>query len=539
MIESYEKISSYKFYKQIILILFISVFSFSEFDSDAKQNEDSLAISDVIQIKPVFDDNLDSLLNLWYVQQSTVAEDLVSDSLFADSLHTSIPDSVYINRLSRIPSVFKLTYNPVVRKYIEMYTQQKRDRVQVMLGLAEYYFPIFDDIFDYYGIPNEIKYMSVIESALNPRARSRTRAIGLWQFMYGTGKRYGLTINSLVDERRDPIKATHAAAQFSKDLYQIFGDWQLVVAAYNCGPGNVNKAIRRAGGKKDFWDIYRYLPRETRGHVPAFIAAVYTMTYYKEHNLIPLPITVPLRIDTIMINRELHLKQVADVLKIPLIQLRDMNPEYIQDIIPAKGNLIYPLTIPVEYATKFIDLQDSIYSYKDSLYFNSKQLLKSPNYNTYKGAGIKPSGNYIVVYYTVKPNESLGLIAEWFDCRINDLMDWNDLYNYRIRAGQKLVVYVPRKSVTYYQQINDMTLNEKQQLKNKGTASTVQQPQKNTSQSQVNTGNFVYYIVKQGDTLWDIAKQYPGISGEDIRRWNNLSENAMIIPGQKIKIKIM
>lgn len=539
MKEFCKKISENKFYTIFLLILFISGFSYLGFDSDAKQNEDSVAINDVNQIKPVFDDNLDSLLNLWYVQQSTVVEDLVSDSLFADTLYNSIPDSVYINRLSRIPSIFKLTYNPVVRKYIEMYTQQKRDRVQVMLGLAEYYFPIFDDIFDYYGIPNEIKYMSVIESALNPRARSRTRAIGLWQFMYGTGKRYGLTINSLVDERRDPIKATHAAAQFSKDLYQIFGDWQLVVAAYNCGPGNVNKAIRRAGGKRDFWDIYRYLPRETRGHVPAFIAAVYTMTYYKEHNLIPLPISMPLRTDTILINHKLHLKQVADVLKISLNQLRDMNPQYIQDIIPAKGSLIYPLTIPVEYATKFIDLQDSIYSYKDSLYFNSKLLLKFPNYTTYRGGGIKPSGNYAIVYYTVKSGESLGLIAEWFDCRINDLMDWNDLYSYRIRAGQKLIIYVPRKSLTYYQQINDMTFNEKQQLKNKGTASVVQQTQKNTSQIQDNTGNFIYYIVKQGDTLWDIAKQYPGISGDDIRRWNNLSENAMIVPGQKIKIKVI
>jgi membrane-bound lytic murein transglycosylase D len=519
-----------------VSVLFFLTFTTITF---ARQPGDSTFIIETNQIKPVFDDNLDSLLNLYYVRNSPAIEDLVNDTSLRDLIYSNIPDSVYINRLAKIPSVFKLTYNPIVRQYIEMYTQRKRDRVQVMLGLAEYYFPMFDDIFDSYGVPVELKYMSIIESALNPRARSRTRAIGIWQFMYGTGKRYGLNVNSLVDERRDPIKETHAAAQYSKELYDIFGDWQLVVAAYNCGPANVNKAIRRSGGKKNYWDIYRYLPRETRGHVPAFIAAAYVMTYYKEHNLTPVPVSMPLRTDTIMVNHELHLMQVSDVLKIPIAQLRDLNPQYLMDIIPARNGQSFPLTLPLEYVTKFIDKQDSILKYRDSIYFNQKELFKSPNYASFKGNTTKPSGNFALVYYTVKSGESLGIISEWFDCRINDLMDWNDIYNYRIRAGQKLQIYVPRKSASFYEQFNNASFDEKQKLKGKASALVSKPATKVTSQTLDNTSNFVYYIVKQGDTIWDIAKQYPGISGEDICKWNNLTENSFIIPGQKIKIKVM
>ena len=524
---------------KITAFLFFALFS-ATYASNSKQDDDSI-VNDVNQVKPVFEDNLDSLLNLWYVQHSSAPVDFVNDTTLNSTVNTNIPDSVYIARLAKIPSVFRLTYNPIVRKYIEMYLQRKPELVQIMLGMAEYYFPAFDDIFDMYDVPTELKYMSIIESALNPKARSRTRAIGIWQFMYGTGKLYGLTINSLVDERRDPIKATHAAAQYSKDLYQIFGDWQLVVAAYNCGPVNVNRAIRRAGGKKDYWDIYRYLPRETRGHVPAFIAAVYVMTYFKEHNLTPVPFAMPKRTDTVMVHKQLSLMQVADYLRIPVNQLRDLNPQYIHDIIPAVGGLKYSLTLPMEYTSRFIDKEDSIYAYKDSVYFNPKELLKSPNYTTYnyKGNRTKPTGKYSAVYYTVKTNDAIGLISEWFDCRVSDLMDWNDLYTSRIRAGQKLVIYVPRKSVSYYEQIDNMGFDEKQKMKGKTTANnTSTQTTKQVSQNE-SSGNFIYYTVKQGDTLWDIAKLYPGVTGEDICRWNNLSASNMITPGQKIKIKVM
>jgi membrane-bound lytic murein transglycosylase D len=499
-----------------VMIIFASCL-FANLGATTRQSNDSLA-GDVMQILPAYEDNLDSLLNLWYVQHSPAAEDMVNDTLGgAISNYQNIPDSVYSERLARIPNVFKMTYNPIVRSYIEMYTQRKRDRVEVMLGMADYYFPLFDDIFDYHGVPNEIKYMSIIESALNPRARSRTRAIGIWQFMYGTGKQYGLNVNTLVDERRDPIAETHAAAKYAKDLYKIFGDWQLVVAAYNCGPGNVNKAIRRSGGKRNFWDIYRYLPRETRGHVPAFIAAAYTMNYYKEHKLTPAKVNMPHKIDTIMVSNELHLMQVADVLRLPIEQLRDLNPQYLYDIIPARG-MSYPLTLPAEYAGKFIDLHDSIMAFKDSVYFNPNMLNKSPNFNAYKTGRIKPAKNMSAIYHTVRTGDNLGAISMKYGCSINSIMEWNNIWSNRIRAGQKLLIYVPKKTMA----ANQTPSNNNQVLK-----------QENTK-----TGKFVYYTVKQGDTIWDITKQYPGITEEDIRAWNNLAGNNLM-PGQQLKIKVM
>ncbi|NJK85235.1 MAG: lytic transglycosylase domain-containing protein [Bacteroidales bacterium] len=273
--------------KRISLFAFILTLVCISVNTRAQdQNPDSLGIisGDSLTLEPTFQKNLDSLSNLWYVGESVDTIESVPD---LDALIPEFSDSILIDRLSKLPCVVQLSYNTIVRRYVEMYTNKRRDLVENMLGLSTYYFPIFDEIFDYYDIPNELKYLSVIESALNPYAYSRARAVGLWQFMYGTGRLYGLTINSLVDERRDPIKSTYAAAQFLSDLYKRYNDWTLALAAYNCGPGNVNKAIARSGGKTNYWDIYFYLPRETRGYVPAFVAASYVMNYYSEHNLKP------------------------------------------------------------------------------------------------------------------------------------------------------------------------------------------------------------------------------------------------------------
>ena len=291
--------------------------------------------------------NLDSLLNLWYVNQSleSATDDYLAE---ADTLIPDFSDSVYMKRLAEIPTVVDLTYNRIVKNYINVYSRKRREQVRVMLGLSEYYFPRFEEIFDLYGVPYEIKYLSVIESALNPRAVSRVGAVGAWQFMYSTGKAYGLTINSLVDERRDPIAASHAAAKFLADLYEIYHDWTLALAAYNCGPGNVNKAIRRSGGKRNFWDIYYYLPRETRGYVPAFIAATYTMNYYEEHLITRAPLSLPRVCDTMMVYEPVHLKQVAEVLQIPIGLLRDINPQYRVDIVPGTSKQGYAIAIPKE-----------------------------------------------------------------------------------------------------------------------------------------------------------------------------------------------
>jgi membrane-bound lytic murein transglycosylase D len=478
-----------------------------------------------------FDENLDSLLNLYYVGQS-IGNDPGFWNNESDSLIPDFSDSVYIERLKKIPTVVDLTYNSVVRRYIEVYARQKRTAVGVMLGLSQYYFPLFDDIFDYYDIPNEMKYMSIIESALNPRAYSRTRAVGLWQFMYGTGRQYGLTVNSLVDDRRDPIKSTYAAARYVKDLYRIYNDWILVIAAYNCGPGNVNKAIRRSGGKRNYWDIYYYLPRETRGHVPAFIAATYVMNYYKEHNLKPVPVSFPVTSDTIMVTKELHLAQVSEVLGIPLQLLRDMNPQYLTDIIPAKNNPMV-LRLPLEQTTRFIDQERTIYAYKDSVYFNPDKAITSPTIYNAHGTGEPPPGNYAKLTYTVKEGDNLGFVSMWYNLRVSDIRYWNNIRNNTIRSGQKLTIYIPRNNLSKYQDINGLSFSEKQARVGK----TVAPAAVNLMQTVTSGNDVVIYTVKQGDTIWDIIRKYPGVTESEIMKLNNLSDAGKIKPGQQLKIR--
>lgn len=499
----------------------------------SQQADSSIYFGENENIETNLDDNLDSLLNLYYVQQSLEndAEEFVGD-FENDSVVPSFDDSVYISRLQQIPSVVSLNYNRIVRNYIEVYTVKKRDRVEVMLGLADYYFPIFDEIFDYYDVPNEMKYMAIIESALNPRALSRARALGLWQFMYGTGRLYGLEINSFVDERMDPIEATHAAVRFSKDLYEIYGDWLLVIAAYNCGPGNVNKAIRRSGGKRNYWDIYYYLPRETRGHVPAFIAATYVMHYYREHNIKPVEIEMPVASDTVMVHEELHFKQVAEVLNIDIEKLRDMNPQYRRDIIPDTKKS-YALRIPLEYTAQFIDLEDSIFTYKDSIYFNPDKDVVTPQRYTASYSAPSAPKNHTKLYYTVKPGDNLGFIADWYDVGLSQVRYWNNIHRNLIRAGQKLVIYKPNSVAANYEKINSMSFADKQRKEgNPIKSATASEPPSDTG-----SGDVIYYTVQRGDTLWEIARKYPGVSDSDIMKWNDLSYNDKIKPGQKLKIK--
>ena len=294
--------------KRIVLTLLIVLFPFmlhAENDTIIIRNDDSTEL---------IERDLDSLLNNWFIRMSVDRNDLLQQ----DSVIGEFSDSVYKDRIGRINSVIILPYNNIIRNHIHVYTERKVDRFRVMLGLQDYYFPMIEDIFDSYGLPVELKYMAVIESALNPNAVSRVGATGLWQFMYSTGRMCGLTINSVVDERRDPVRATHAAAKYLKDLYGIYNDWILVIAAYNCGPGNVNKAIRRSGNRKDYWEIYYRLPRETRGYIPAYVAATYAMNYYREHNITPIQIDLPLAVDTVMVSRDIHLEQIAAVLDLPV-----------------------------------------------------------------------------------------------------------------------------------------------------------------------------------------------------------------------------
>jgi len=511
-----------------ILFLFLFAVFFSFHLIGQSLETDTIPIPEEVELSG-FENNLDSLVHLWYVNQTGNSENfsLVED-VEDETIITQFPDSVYIDRLSRIPSLLELSYNNIVRHFIHVYTQKKRENLEIMLGLAEYYFPIIEEIFDFYDIPLEMKYMAVIESALNPRAVSRVGATGLWQFMYGTGRMYGLTINTIVDERRDPIKSTHAAAQYIQDLYSIYQDWVLVIAAYNCGPGNVNKAIRRSGNKRNFWDVYYFLPRETRGHVPAYIAATYAMNYYQEHNLKPKPIEMPLALDTLMIHDDLHLKQVAEVLNIPVQQLRDMNPQYRRDIIPGKSQE-FALKIPVQYISSFITLEDSIFSYKDSLYFDPTYTLVSPTRSQYVP---QPPTGKTKLYYTVKSGDNPGYIASWYHVGLSDLRYWNNIRNL-IRVGQKLAVYVSPEKADFYRKINDMSFEEKQRSIGKSTV----RPEETIAQQESLDDNYIYYRVRYGDTLWDIAKKYPGVTETDIIRLNNLMDANRIVPGQQIKIK--
>jgi membrane-bound lytic murein transglycosylase D len=478
-----------------------------------------------------FDSNIDSMMNLYYVKEA-LPEDFqkqyVNDTLLPD-----FSDSVYIARLAAIPTTVELSYNRVVKNYIDAYTKKKRPSVEVMLGLSEHYFPIFDEIFDYYDIPNEMKYMSIIESALNPKAYSRTRAVGLWQFMYGTGRMYGLEINSLVDERRDPIKATDAAARLSKDLYKIYGDWLLVIAAYNCGPGNVNRAIRRSGGKTNYWDIYYYLPRETRGHVPAFIAATYVMNYYAEHNLVPAEITLPIQTDTLLIREPLHFKQVSEVLGVPLQEIRDLNPQFRNDIIPA-GRKTYSLSLPEDYTLSFIDYEDSIFHYKDSILFDPTKITTTPTTRDYASfVPEAPGEDFVKLTYTVKSGDNVGFISEWYDVRVSDINYWNNIRRNMIRSGQKITIYKHKNKASKYKGIDKMSFAEKQAMVGKPVSTATPSPAVKT---EIN-GDFVYYKVQWGDTLWDIAKKYPGVTDTDIMRLNNITDASKIKPGQTLKIK--
>ena len=331
---------------------------------DETDEEDEITVTDdkgreeVIEFPEAMTYDLDSLLNL-YMSKTYLEED---DCNMRD-INPVYSKEDYINRLLRLPNVMEMVYNEVVQKFIDRYSGRLRHSISYMLGASNFYIPIFEEALEAYQLPLELKYLPIIESALNPKAVSRVGASGLWQFMIGTGKQYGLQVNSLVDERRDPIKSSYAAARYLSDLYKIFGDWNLVIAAYNCGPENINKAIRRSNGNKDYWEIYPYLPKETRGYVPAFIAANYIMTYYSLHNICPMSTRLPAKTDTVMVNKNVHLEQVAEVIGINIDLLRSLNPMYRRDIIPGATEP-YALRLPLTEVGKFIEQQDSVYNYK-------------------------------------------------------------------------------------------------------------------------------------------------------------------------------
>lgn len=377
---------------------------------------------------------LDSLLNDWktktYIDLGKDCSTSHENPLFSDS--------VYIDRLSRMPVIMEMPYNEIVRKFIDMYATRLRNQVSFMLSACNFYMPIFEKALDAYGLPLELKYLPIIESALNPSAVSRAGAAGLWQFMLQTGKIYGLESNSLVDERRDPIKATWAAARYLKDLYGIYNDWNLVIAAYNCGPGTINKAIRRAGGKTDYWDIYNYLPRETRGYVPAFIAANYIMSYYCKHNICPMETNIPAATDTVQVSRNLHFEQVADICHVPMDELKSLNPQYKRNIIPGNSKP-QTLRLPMNAISTFIDNQDTIYNHRQAELFKNRRTVAVGNGRTTTSKAVAGTGK--PTYYKIKKGDTLGGIALRYGVSVSKLRSWNGLRGNNIRAGKTLKIY--------------------------------------------------------------------------------------------------
>ena len=419
--------------------------------TDEEIDDDEIIVTDdegnevEIEFPEAMTYDLDSLLNL-YMSKTYLTE---SGDCQTAKTNPEFPKEVYVERLSRMPTVMEMAYNDVVRNSIDRYMGRLRHSVSLFLGAANFYMPIFEDALETYQVPLELKYLPIIESALNPRAVSHAGAAGLWQFMPSTGKTYGLDINSLVDERRDPIKASYAAAHLLSDLYKVFGDWNLVIAAYNCGPENVNKAIHRAGGIRDYWKIYPYLPAETRGYVPAFIAANYAMNYYCEHNICPMRSKLPAKTDTVMVNRNVHLNQVASVLNVDIEMLRTLNPEFRRDIVPG-ATKPYAIRLPQADATRFIDMQDQIYNYNSHELLNKRDEVEvndeRPTYVSSRKAtrsakqGRARSSRSSAQSVTVRKGDSLLAIARRNGTTVSKLKKLNGIKGSNIRAGQRIRV---------------------------------------------------------------------------------------------------
>lgn len=513
-------------------------------------------------LNKIFSDKLDSLVSSWYVQNAFLLDS--TELAEADTLKQTLPDSTYVQRLQSLQSAVGMSFNNTVKGFITMYTVRKPKLVAVMLGLANYYFPLFEESLAKYGLPMELKYLPIIESALNPAANSSASAVGLWQFMYSTGKMYKLEISTFVDERRDPIKATDAAVRYLRDLYNIYKDWHLVIAAYNCGPGNVNKAIKRCGNAKDYWKIYYRLPKETRGYVPAFIAANYVMNFYQSHNILPKSPDFPIITDTLMVNDYLHFNQVSEVLGIPVEQIRSLNPQYRRDIIPASKERPYSLVIPQDEISAYLENESTIHDHRREEFFPNNQIVNPQDNFARHSPDVKGREK---IYYTVKKGDNLGLIASWFRVRSSDLKYWNDIRKNFVKAGQKLAIYVPEGQGEHYEKFNKKSFAEKQKsLSQKPVASTAQKlasstPTKSSSNtaatisstkpteqaenkrdviwknnSQSEKAEFVYYKVCKGDNFWTIAKKFPGVTNDDIMKLNNITKANNLKVGQILKI---
>ncbi len=491
------------------LTIMLNLFQYFSFSQTAEKDSSSLILND----DPIAS-MLDSLSHLKIFERTSL-------QLHPNKYHfplDSVPnysDSIYSSRLAKLDaeSPFDLIYNSAVRSYIELYAVRKRGLVERALGLSQMYFPIIEEILDKKKMPLELKYLAIVESALNPTARSRAGAVGLWQFMYGTGKLQGLKISSYLDERSDPYKSTEAACEYLQFLYDMFGDWQMVLAAYNSGPGNVSKAIRRSGGKTTYWEIRPYLPRETQGYVPAFIAVNYVMTHAEEHNLYPImPRMTAADVDTLNIKQELSFQQISKILDIPVEDIQYLNPCYKRCTVPYSAGECYTLCLPLTKIGTFIANEDKIYEYakKDSLMqtLAIQQVAKT---------------------YVVRKGETVSRVAKKFGCTPEDIQAWNHLRKPKLHSGQVLTVFIPVKGNSSIASAKNSS-SENPSAKKAETKTSAD----TTSVSSAPNQKIKYVTVRKGDSLWNIAQEN-GVTLEQLKQWNNISEGKIMV-GQKLKI---
>ncbi len=583
--------------RKILILLFLFATSFLR-AQDTVQPDSTNAKKSFVEDDPVAS-MLDSLARLKIFENSKYLKTNTDENLIPNS--SEIPyfsDSIYRERITgmSLQSPFEYVYNADVRKFIDLYAFKKRGLTSRILGLSQIYFPLFEEQLDKYNMPLELKYLAVIESALNPVANSRAGAKGLWQFMYGTGKVYGLKISSYTDDRFDPVKSTVAACQHLSDLYDIYGNWSLALAAYNSGAGNVNKAIRRAGGAKNFWIIQRYLPRETRSYIPAFIAASYVMTYASEHRIYPIdPGILFYEIDTITVKNPLTFDQISEMLKIPYEEVQFLNPEFKQGVIPATPETPYKLRLRKNHIGDFINNETALYAYKtkagiqkDSLVMlalrNNRETIEYrvkngetiagiakkfhmsiselKSLNNLKKSYVRPrqrllvyngsakskfpdnnvSENYSVpvsnadpekvnttgshavstIVYTVKAGECMALIAQKHSCSVQNIMIWNNLKNQNLLVGQKLKILSSSSEKASSQEHNAKTGNHSDTSNVKTTSNP--------------KSKYIWYIIQQGDNLWDIAEKYDA-TVSSIKSLNNITNTQRVQVGQKIKIE--
>jgi membrane-bound lytic murein transglycosylase D len=490
----------------------------------------------VIQTDPIVE-MLDSLVML----NSVIRGSNLNTFGSGETSKNNIPrysDDIYAQRMAKIYSPIPLTYNEEVKNYIELYAYKKRELTSRVMGLSNLYFPLFEEILDKEGLPLEFKYLSIVESALNPLAVSHMGATGLWQFMFNTGKLYDLKVTSFYDERKDPVKSTYAACRYFKDMYKIYGDWLLVIASYNCGPGNVNKAIRRSGGKTNFWEIARYLPAETRGYVPAFIAVTYLLNHTTEHNLFPVaPAFNYFEVDTVAVERGVSFNRISQAIDVPVEVIAFLNPLYKRGVIPDTEHPNF-LRLPSGKISAYIAAEPNLFEPEVALPVFASLNSTSDDSGEYTYSYKKVKKNY-----TVRGGDNLSQISEKLNCSVTELKKWNRLKSTRLMKGQKLAYYANVKVKTPVPQKETIAVNN---VKSNADTASLQANTDTAAATNAQATNvvpetnrkFIYHMVQKGDTLWNIAQRYDGVTVEQIKEINRISDITNLKPGTKLKVLV-